>query len=645
MKQKEIQQERLQKVVCRTVLTVLISFLAISVGAQQPVKTNLLYQHLKKTSYQFGALAAMATDTLELPFFDDFAYQGPSPDIRLWADNHVYINNTFSEDQKTRGIATFDHLDALGVPYNFLSPFASSNADTLTSQYIDLLDRSNSTPYAISDSIYLSFFVQKGGLGDVPEIGDSLLLQFALNDSVWKTIWSIGGGNRTEFEQYFVPITDPIYLFKTFQFRFINYVQNTGNMNHFHLDYIQLNEGRFYNDSSISDVAFTKELGQLLIDYSIMPYAHYLTNPAAFLKAQRKVFLRNNSDAVVALVDFETTSINDQSTVMHNIPFGTLSTFNNAANGDTARDITNFNLGGLSGDKPFIKSTFNLLATAYDLTENNYASLNSNNTIERTQEFNQLYAYDDGTAEAGFALDYTGLPNGPGYAAMRFNMAKTDTLQGLDIHFNRALEEVGTRPITLMFWKEIANATGKTDQVLYEITTTPTYVNQKNGFVRYELDTLIILPAGEFFVGWQQNSKFIINVGWDENYRYRNTNASNPNIFYNLLGTWEPLPAIGFEGVLMMRPLIGKPILGSVGTPVTPELKLNIYPNPSDKVFRIESDKKVSYQIINMQGKTIANSKLDQKTHSVEIYTTGIYICLIKDNENNIVKSSKIIIK
>ena len=56
----------------------------------------------------------VSSDTLDLPFFDDFSKLTTYPDQVKWKDNYVFINNTYSNQQKTLGVATFDALDNTG---------------------------------------------------------------------------------------------------------------------------------------------------------------------------------------------------------------------------------------------------------------------------------------------------------------------------------------------------------------------------------------------------------------------------------------------------------------------------------------------------------------------------------------------------
>jgi hypothetical protein len=110
------------------------------------------------------------TDTVSLPFFDDFSGHSIFPDTKKWIDNFVFINNTYSDRQITAGIATFDIIDNSGKMYTTANS-TGFEADHLTSQPINL-------KYSPSDNVFLSFFYQTGGLADPPEANDSLTLQF-----------------------------------------------------------------------------------------------------------------------------------------------------------------------------------------------------------------------------------------------------------------------------------------------------------------------------------------------------------------------------------------------------------------------------------------------------------------------------------
>ena len=626
-------------------LGVILLGVSFQLGAQGPALYPLSHNQSSKISEQSLSLATVQLDTLDLPFFDDFAYSGPSPDFRLWCDNNVFINNTFSKNQITQGMATFDHLDSNGRPYNFLSRFAVSGADTLTSQPINLFDRLVSavlTPYVIEDSIILSFFVETGGLGDTPEGDDSLKLEFKDLNGNWIGQWFINDNVTDSFEQYFIAINNPDFLHNAFQFRFINVTKNSGNMNHFNLDYIQFKEDRISRRVGIGDVSFTLPGPSLFETYSIIPFEHFNINPSSQLRSSRAIQIRNNQDTAVK-VDVQAETFEEDNNRIYFEPFASTNLNIGGRKFETV-SYPSFTIPAQSQDSTFLRSVFEVRSINNDSTEVNvYKSLHNNNIIEVYNYFNQMYAYDDGSAEAGFGLDYGGLPDGPAFCAMEYNNLKQDTLNGVDIHFNRALEEVGNRPITLMIWQSIADGSGAQDVVIREIQTTPTYVNQKNGFARFELDTTIILDPGKFYVGWRQNTSYIANIGWDKNY-----SSSGSKIYYNFIGDWVELGS-AFEGTLMMRPLLGKKIQPIVSiddiSSNTDFVDVQIFPNPSSGKVNIQSTSDAFIKIVDLQGKLIYNGTLAQGVNPIHIKQKGMYICLINDSSGAFLKSKKLIIE
>ena len=98
---------------------------------------------------------AQDSDTLALPLFDDFSYNGTEPDNSLWQNNGVTLSNTLPNRPPSIGVAVFDALDINGefYPSQYGTKYASG--DTLTSKPIDLY-------YPGDNTIFLSFFYQPG---------------------------------------------------------------------------------------------------------------------------------------------------------------------------------------------------------------------------------------------------------------------------------------------------------------------------------------------------------------------------------------------------------------------------------------------------------------------------------------------------
>ena len=128
-----------------------------------------------------GWISREHSSVLELPFWDDFSKAENVPDTALWIDSeNVNINNTFGKNAPSIGVASFDGLDAFGTPYN-LNAVEVGFVDSLTSRPIDL----SKVPAVQINSVYLSFFFQRGGNGELPDEDDFIQLEFLSPESQW----------------------------------------------------------------------------------------------------------------------------------------------------------------------------------------------------------------------------------------------------------------------------------------------------------------------------------------------------------------------------------------------------------------------------------------------------------------------------
>jgi hypothetical protein len=138
----------------RKYFTLIILLLAIFEMANAQLYTaplgSNIFQHLNMSKWDLSKSNSRSlTDTLELPFIDDFSKEARSPEESKWLDHSVYINQQMAVKPPSIGVATFDGLNNFGLPYSTINETGA--ADTLTSHYINL-------SYPASDSIYLSFY-------------------------------------------------------------------------------------------------------------------------------------------------------------------------------------------------------------------------------------------------------------------------------------------------------------------------------------------------------------------------------------------------------------------------------------------------------------------------------------------------------
>ncbi len=617
----------------KTIATFILVLNALLINAQGVKLTPLGSRPMPSSE---GSSKRAITDTIQLPFIEDFSYKGPFPTGKYWRDSQVYINDHFAISPPSYGVATFDNLSKKGKPYQALSGLTHNHCDSLTSNFINLKtykNGSNTVLYTLSDSIYLSFFYQAQGLGDITDKSDSLVLKFKNQSGQWQTVWKVNGTKVGGFKQVMIGIKDNQYLIPNFQMRWINYAKSTGNMNQWHLDYIRLKSSRSAKDTLVKDVAINAiPVGPLLV-YESLPYKHYQANIAANKASEHKVILHNN-DSNAVNVQYKCEVRNMYNQVIQNYPLSA-SARNIKKFSDSSEAFSAFTtMDTLSGKNPYIKLKYTIVPLSSDIVPSIYNSIGNNNEYTKTLRFNNYLAYDDGSAEGGFGLDYGSLPAGPGFAAQRYTMFKTDTLRALSVFFNRSATDIQFKSFDFIIWKTISEppaSTTSNDVILKRITMpTAIYTDSLNGFTTIVLDTAIVLNQGVFYIGWQQNMNFMLNIGYDRNYKYLHQGGRNPNLFYNLNGYWENVSNT-ITGAVMIRPIIGEalPKQTQVEAQTLP-IAIQIFPNPitQGQSLQFISKSSVNYcTIYDLTGKLMQSDHvMADQSLSLKALSPGMYM-------------------
>lgn len=549
-------------------------------------------------------------DTLELPFFDDFAKTGPLPHAPFWIDEYAFINTSFTANPITIGVATMDAIDSEGYLNGTGSlPFES---DFLTSAPINL-------NYPGRTDIYLSFFYEPMGLGDDPEEMDSLTVEFFVVDSnLWERVWSQTGSQNDTFQQVFIHVSEERFLKKGFQFRFMNYashqspaIDQRGNVDHWHVDYVYLDTARSSNVTAINDVSMISPMPSILKNYESIPWQHFPKAYLSELKPSLEIRYRNNDTTVrnvtrilkiTDLAFLETDSVNGGAV---NVQPKVLNVFNFPYN------------------YPFIfydadSTVFEVMS--YLVTEDLDYKLND--TVRRFQEFFNYYAYDDGSAENGYGLRGGGTNNAT--VAYQFNSYKKDTLRGVKMFFNRTQDDASQDYFRIGIWNHDKSTSSPGELIYTSEPVQPQYEEELNKFITYEINDTILVLDDEFYVGWIKTTERMLNVGFDRNI------VNNDKIFYNLGQGWLNS---GFSGSLMIRPIMGKalPTDPPVGIVHSPEKTVKIYPNPASIYFTLDLQDVVepadwSITLYDLQGKTVYINRADQQQHPVSHLPAGIYI-------------------
>ena len=609
-------------------LWLLISFIAPYASAQvvfEPLGNNPVLSQQALITSSVQRIAAF-DDTLLLPFRDDFARQGVYPFDSLWLDSGVFINNNYSQLPVTIGIATFDGLDKFGRPYRPSSNF-DSVADVLTSRPLDLVVPPNDT------SVWLTFFYQPQGLGDVPEAGDSLVLQFKDTGNVWHTVWAVDGRPDTAFQRVDIRIDNPIFLFRGFQFRFYNIATVNGNRDHWNLDYVLLLKNSIPN-APILDNALIRPQSSLLKEFSAMPYTHY----KSLSLSQQQAAMKTSIEDTIYNIDYGGTSYQPVGAVLQN---GVVLTSGiDFASASMGNSYIPFSIPLNSWSYPSLSTDSADFLVRSNIDQHSLDNVSDNDTSYYLQHFHNYYAYDDGSAEIAFGL--SGSQNVS--RAVGFDVKMQDTLRGVQIYFNPTGENITNKLFQLTVWSDI-NVGTNTDVELYRlINQKPDSFDGINAFKTYLFDSTLVVGPGTIWVGFIQNDpQTLYGVGFD-----RNTD-SHDKIVYRLAGSWSQQNII--NGSLMIRPIFGK----SIPTVSVSELKSNapefiVSPNPAnEKVFlqiKNERWKNLTYQVFDILGVVIAEKNINQSTElDISGLQAGIYFIRLINSDSNSASVQKLIIR
>lgn len=571
---------------------------------------------------------------LTLPFIDDFSQNWHFPNQNLWQDIQVYVNSNYPINPPSYGVATFDGLDSTGYPYDFSSSTSWGIADSLTSHPIDLT--------TINDSVYLSFQYQPQGNGNAPESGDSLRLDFFRKaDSTWIRVWQVGGSATQSFKKVMVPVGTDFHN-DEFQFRFSNLSTLSGNFDHWHIDYIYLNDNRTFADTLLDDVALTTNFYNLLNEFTAMPWDHYLTDTIGLMAETMPVTYKNNfNSSYDVFYKYEVIDNNGSGPMVEVYPSGvaskTVAPYSSLTEPQAVYQIApnflnDFNFpSDNSNNKVFeIKNYFDI---------NPFIDINQQNDTARAyQVFGNYYAYDDGSAELGYGIEGV-----TAKLANQFHIKKADTLTAISIYFNPILDNISGESFKLTVWSSL-----NPEVIVYQQPDFyyPSY-SATNQMVEFALGTPVILNPGVYYFGYQKITNSRLNVGYD-------VNTSNKNkIWYNVFGNWEN-PSGGIpNGSLMIHPIFGttgNPVV-SISEKTAKESFDNwlIYPNPTTNFVTIINETNsdlVELELMDMYGKTVAKEQFFQKTNlNLQHLSKGIYFVRIISHSTQQISIKKLILQ
>ncbi len=607
-------------------------------------------------TFQFAI--QVAVDTLQLPFMDDFSYFGPYPDDSHWLDQDVFINNDMADTPPSWGVATFDGLNSKGTAYGG----GYGEADNLTSTYINLGN--------VSEDVYLTYWLQRRGFGDRPEIQDSFILEFKDRSGKWQTINKLPGAPANEsssaespFRFYSIPVPSA-FKYNTFQFRFRNLSERTGILDVWHLDYVRLD--RNAKDSIFNDIAFTRFPNFILKKYSAMPWRQFMGNEEKELGEKIKVNIWNHFDeaqpanaSTAYLWETRTGKPIFIKTLFNNLEpnipngFPIMRTYN--LMGDTT-GFTNIWANYIQAMKNPDFENFKQLAFKLEYTFNNTSqnfgegyrkSVENNDNVSRFTTFDNYFSYDDGTAEAGL-IAQQGVE-----VALQYELNKPDTLRAIQFHFPRTTVDIANQRFTIKVWVDSLNTTPKYQAFSQRAYYADIFFDTLQGFTTYPLVdasgkfTPIALKAGKFYIGWEQETACdgtrCIPVGFD-----RNSDAMQ-YAFRKVGSKWESFPANFPKGAIMIRPVVGDetPLATSTDDMQKPSQNFVLYPNPARDLLNIIPTQgwyeDFQYLLFNSAGQRLKAGALQPQLQVGDL-PPGIYFMKIADRHTNQIWNERFII-
>jgi len=468
----------------------------------------------------------------------------------------------------------------------------------------------------------------------------------------WDRIWSSEGMRIDTFynkyntysRQVMIPVTDSTkYYSKYFLYRFFNFASLASDINpswksncdQWNIDYIYMNIGRFAADTFYRDITFAERAPSFLQEFTAMPLRQYRNDPTNQLKDSLKLYITNlSADTFNVFYEYLLDERGASYSHTYNGGFANLYPFYLSGYQSCSsvpqhacppRDFL-FPLNSQADS-----SSYMVRHVIHDQSNPDLGD-----TIHFIQKFYNYYAYDDGTPELGYGLSLPG-----GQAAYRFKLNIADSLRGVAMFFNRVQNNQNDKFFTLKVWD---NNNGKPGNVIWEKEDLkPKFSDDLYRMQIYEINPPLAV-IGTIFIGWEQTTGDILNVGFDTH------NDASSNIFYNTAGTWE---GSLMQGSLLMRPLLFYYYDPFIIDEVLPDNSWKIYPNPvNNGMLHIENTMISGYEmersgtvvnIYDMLGRSMISTTYSS-TISTYSLPQGFYIVHILNEGGSISHMHKIVI-
>ena len=588
----------------------------------------------------------------ELPFFDDFAYAGPRPDPALWLEDDVFVNDAYGARAPSFGVATLDGVDGGGRAYGE----GLLAVDQLTTAEIDLSD-------VTGDPVWVKYYLQAGGRAQAPEEIDRVTTQFRHVDGSWVDQSDFVGSRfsmpDTNFVFFALPVRGDTFLHADFQVRFLMRANAAGGFDNFNLDYVSVAQAPDAG-ADARDIALSARPPSPLTPYTGVPASQFGALGPDLVRTTVPVALWNHfpdvnnvSNTAVVAEDGSGAELLNASLLtgaQFNLPPG-YSRFVNEVPSGPAGDY-------VRAAATLVDAAAETLTLRYELEidrdQRQLPRILRNDTASTTSVIDAEFAYDDGTAESGLFNGQQG-----NRTVVRYETAADDTLRGLRFAFP-ALQPEDTRSQLINLQVYIGpldlNSGAVADPDFEDPFARPFFPSDVRdsvqAFTTYRIEDssgepfALFIPAGEFYVGWQQAdaSNNPVQVGLDQN------NDNTDQVFAAFGGGWVSLAELfpNLEASLMVRPVFGREApTSSSGTDEAELRALRAYPNPSAGRFRLELAGEVPpgarYRVTDVVGRRIAAGAYRPELELTA--AAGVYVVELVERDGRALGRVRVIVR
>ena len=467
-------------------------------------------------------------------------------------------------------------------------------------------------------------------------------------DTTWYHIWSVPGqplesfmaeNNGQYFKQVMIPIRDLKFFRDDFYFRFHNYASivnsslpsNRSNEDNWNIDFVYLNVNRSINDTDYPMLTFSGKRPSFFSRYQAIPYRQYRVNPNSSMRENLELDIAN-LDGIdhEAHYYYKVQQISGNHHYERHLETEIIHPYKQSGYLQCPEY-------GESPACPYVGELFALDlwrdSISYQISHYIYDSACTppltDSMIYRVGMYN-YYAYDDGIPELGFGVR----PAGAKFA-VRFDVTDYDTIQGVQLLFNHTLNDANNKFFDIVVWKD---ENGKPGDEIYRLANQrPQWQEQIYRFSYYEFDRTVVTSSA-FYIGIEQRSDALINIGFD---------ASIDNSQYNFIntnGSWQPSSK---SGSLMIRPVIGPSYFIGVeeNGPSTGSEAIAIYPNPASNILHLEGDfGNGRISIYDITGRKVFQSEYRSEI-PLNSLGNGLYFISITTEEGRVINQKFIIEK